>query len=88
MTCFPEAGIDNKTTKLGAYVDELLCWKHKEIRGKKNNLGYMNKYLDEARLDEALHQAKESRVEEKAAVDFDQYIASFSDLIKIQEQNP
>ena len=88
MTCFPEAGIDNKTTKLGAYVDELLCWKHKEIRGKKNNLGYMNKYLDEARLDEALHQAKESGVEEKAAVDFDQYIASFSDLIKIQGQNP
>lgn len=45
----------------------------------------MNKYLDEARLDEALHQAKESRVEEKAAVDFDQYINSFSDLIRIEK---
>ena len=85
MTCFPEAGIENKTTKLGAYVDELLCWEHEKIRCENNSLGYMNKYLDEARLDEALHQAEESRAEEETAVAFNQYIDSFADLIRIEK---
>ena len=44
----------------------------------------MNKYLDEARLDEALHQAEELRAEEETSVDFDQYIDSFSNLIRIE----
>ena len=85
MTCFPEASIENKTTKLGAYVDELLCWEHEKIRCENNSLGYMNKYLDEARLDEALHQAEESRAEEETAVAFNQYIDSFADLIRIEK---
>lgn len=46
---------------------------------------YMNKYLDEARLDEALHQAEESRAEEETAVAFNQYIDSFADLIRIEK---
>ena len=85
---FPTAGIKNESTKLGADVDKLLVWKPETIRENNNRLGYKGKHLNEEKLGEVLRQAAESRDEEKTAVDFDQYIASFSDLIKIQEQNP
>ena len=85
---FPTAGIKNESTKLGADVDKLLVWKPETIRKNNNRLGYKGKHLNEEKLGEVLRQASESRDEEKTAVDFDQYIASFSDLIKIQEQNP
>ena len=81
---FPEAGIKNEPTKLGSHVDELLVWESKEIRKDKNRKGYEGKYLDETRLDEALHQAEELRAEEETSVDFDQYIDSFSNLIRIE----
>lgn len=51
----------------------------------RNRLGYEGKYLDGARLDEEFHQAEESRGEEKASIDFEQYIDSFSDLIKTEK---
>lgn len=85
---FPTAGIKNESTKLGADVDKLLVWKPETIRENNNRLGYKGKHLNEEKLGEVLRQAAESRDEEKTSVDFDQYIASFSDLIKIQEQNP
>ena len=84
---FPTAGIKNESTKLGADVDKLLVWKPETIRENNNRLGYKGKHLNEEKLGEVLRQAAESRDEEKTSVDFDQYIASFSDLIKIQEQN-
>lgn len=82
---FPMAGIKDEPTKLGAYIQELLMWKSEGMGGMNRRLGFRNKYLDEARLDEALHQAEELRTEEEAAVDFDQYIDSFSDLIRIEK---
>ena len=63
-------------------------WKSEEIGGKNRRLGFSGKYLNEARLTELLDSSKNPIPEEEQVVDFDQYITSFSDLIKIQEQNP
>lgn len=51
-------------------------------------MGFSGKYLNEARLTELLDSSKNPIPEEEQVVDFDQYIASFLDLIKIQGQNP
>ena len=85
---FPTAGINNESTKLGAYIEELLVWKSEEIGGKNRRLGFSGKYLNEARLTELLDSSEKPIPEEDQVVDFDQYIASFSDLIRIQGQNP
>ena len=82
---FPTAGINNESTKLGAYIEELLVWKSEEIGGKNRRLGFSGKYLNEARLTELLDSSEKPIPEEDQVVDFDQYITSFSDLIKIQE---
>ena len=85
---FPTAGINNESTKLGAYIEELLVWKSEEIGGKNRRLGFSGKYLNEARLTELLDSSEKPIPEEDQVVDFDQYIASFSDPIRIQGQNP
>lgn len=48
-------------------------------------MGFSGKYLNEARLTELLDSSEKPIPEEDQVVDFDQYITSFSDLIKIQE---
>ena len=61
-------------------------WKSEEIGGKNRRLGFSGKYLNEARLTELLASSEKPIPEDNQVVDFDKYIASLSDLIRVQEQ--